>query len=227
MKASTCALIAVIVFSIIVGAIKINTVESTTELNHIQKPSIPEFEVKATNKTIEIKITNQPFKTYYNESRDWNIKFYYNIQVKEHNTQEWIELYRPSDGYPHQDSELEYTTITYTSDRMGTKILTFSAGSKVEFQVQAMIGYVHRDASSYLAPWIFTGETSGWSETQTVTLNIAFPSPTSSPTPPNNGPTSPPTSPTPLRAEAIVGASIIILVLGTAIVFFLYLMKKK
>ena len=52
----------------------------------------------------------------------------------------------------------------------------YQVGNTLTFQVEAMIGYVHRvynpDATSMLTmyPWRFTGETSGWSETQTVTL---------------------------------------------------------
>ncbi len=50
--------------------------------------------------------------------------------------------------------------------------------------------------------------------------------PTATPQP-NDGLTPQFAFPTPLEAQAIVGASIIIVVLGTAIVFFLYLLKKN
>jgi hypothetical protein len=61
---------------------------------------------------------------------------------------------------------------------LGTKMIEFAYGEQVDFQVEAMIGYIHRvhnpnsTSMSTIYPWRFTGETSGWSETQTLTINV-------------------------------------------------------
>ena len=170
------------------------------------------------SRTIEVKIKNQPFISYKIEDsagNSWTINFYYNIRIKGHFSEYWIELYRPSDGYTHQWSDSDYTVFSYVwggdaDTILGTKMIRIPAGSQVDFQVEAMIGYVHREynpnSTSYLDlyPWVFTGEVSGWSETQTMTIEASqtpSPEPTKSPEPTSPTPTSPPpttkSSPTP------------------------------
>ena len=108
----------------------------------ITKPSVPEFTVKLVDssydvpttysidpytgenvthagshverRSIEVKIKNQPFTPYYDESSGWNISFYYNIRIKGYYSEDWIELYRASDGYPTQ-SDSEYIVISKPS----------------------------------------------------------------------------------------------------------------
>ena len=53
----------------------------------------------------------------------------------------------------------EYTFVTLYQD--------FPANSTIDIQVEAMIG---NPSYSPLIPTAFTGEKSGWSETQTITL---------------------------------------------------------
>jgi len=152
------------------------------------------------SRTIEVKIKNQPFVPFsIQENPDaatWTINFYYNVRIKGHFSEEWRELYYASDGYPTQDSGSEYTVLSYQGGYSPTEgmalqkdaiMTTLSPGAQVDFQVEAMIGYVSRvynpDATEQLAmwPWRFTGETSGWSSTQTITIPKT-PSPTTSPT---------------------------------------------
>jgi hypothetical protein len=51
------------------------------------------------------------------------------------------------------------------------------ANSILDVQVEAMIGYIHRGYNPNhtsqldMYPYVFTGETSGWSNTQTITLS--------------------------------------------------------
>lgn len=185
----------------------------------IPKPSVPEFTVKLINssynvpttysidpytgktvthagyhvecRTIEVKIKNQPFVPYYDASTGFNVSLYYNVRIKGHFSENWIELYNPSVGYPAQDSASEYTVLTYQGEYSSTTgmkfesssitiMTTFPPGAQVDFQVQALIGYVHRAVLSNVtnptgpwdvAPWIFAGETSGWSNTQTITID--------------------------------------------------------
>ncbi len=135
--------------------------------------------------TLEVLIKNQPFTPYTTQGTpNWTVGLFYNIRVKGAFSQDWIELYRPSDGYPVQDLSAEYTVIslgnlggngiTLTTN---AKMVEVPAGGLVDFQVEAMTGYVHRGYNPNTTdqlrmwPWIFTGETSGWSDTQTITID--------------------------------------------------------
>lgn len=140
---------------------------------YMSKPSIPEFTVEVEGRSVSLIIENQPFESYMDD--DWIIRFYYNVRLN------GKELYRASDGYPAQSSS-EYTTISYSIRENADSYLgayLYEVGNTLTFQVEAMIGYVHRvydpDASHMLEmyPWVFTGETSGWSEPQTVTLSAS------------------------------------------------------
>jgi len=139
------------------------------------------------NKSIEVSIKNQPFTPYeiQENENNWTINFHYNIRIKGHFSEDWSELYRASDGYPTQ-SDSQYTIISYalgenTDTILGTKMIKFPAGAQVDFQVEAMIGYVSRkwvgngNYGPFSVPWVFTGETSGWSNTQTLTINASAP----------------------------------------------------
>jgi hypothetical protein len=187
----------------------------------------------------QMTIENQPFVPYYDEESEWNIGFYYNIRMKGSYSEDWIELYRPSDGYPHQ-SDSDYTVIQLgTLGGAGLSIVTnvkmidVPSKGKADFQVEAMIGYVHRgydpNATEQLImfPWVFTGETSGWSNTQTITissLSTPSPNPTASPTQQQTlepaqspEPQQPEPSPTTLVSAIVAVAAIIAVV---ALVYF-------
>jgi len=192
------------------GVMKVSATTSSESsgLTPIPKPSVPEFTVEFGNysydvpttysidpftgenvthqgyhvqsKNIDVKIKNQQFVPYYDAGRDWNIKFFYNIRIKGHFSEEWIELYRASDGYPIP-SDSTYSIFSYVLEesgdsKLGTILIEFPDGAVVDFQVEAMIGYVHRvynpEATHMLEmyPWVLTGEKSGWSETQTITI---------------------------------------------------------
>ncbi len=133
------------------------------------------------NKTIEIAIANQDFMPYYDESIGWNISFYYNIRVKMSNEETWRQLYT-NDSLPAM-SISNYTTFFYSSLQpnqentyvMGTYHVDLLPGSQVDFQVEAMIGYIHRVPSPVaLYPYVFTGEESNWSNTQTLSIPTNF-----------------------------------------------------
>lgn len=139
------------------------------------------------NKRVGMKIKNQHFTAYYDESLGNNINFYYNIRFKGHFEKDWTELYNP-EGYPHQWSDLDYTVVTFLSETgktidTGSKSVTFPDGAQVDYQVEAMIGYSHQDIIGNIPvpSWVFTGEKSGWSETLTVTVPISTQLPTITP----------------------------------------------
>jgi hypothetical protein len=159
------------------------------------KPSIPEFTVKSVsslteaNQTkIELTIKNQPF----DKNNIYNYSFVFNVRIRT-SDENWTDLYDAEDGYPTQ-SNSEYTVLSYVlgesayyppadyplSPSMKVGILPTSG--QVDFQVEAMIGY--RDRGVYSAggmPYVFKGEKSGWSNTQTITISDS-PTPTPEPT---------------------------------------------
>lgn len=130
--------------------------------------------------TLKIIIKNQPFTTQTNYDF-----LCYNVRIKPHNYPDsyWQELFHAeSDGYPLQASG-DHTIIPLPiegSQVLGTVIPT---GESTDVQVEAMIGYIGRN-QTYPYEYIFYGETSGWSSTQTVTVPPKTPfltSPSSTP----------------------------------------------
>jgi hypothetical protein len=185
---------------------------------------------------LEMTIENQPFVPYYDAESEWNITFYYNIRIKGPYSEDWVELYRASDGYPPQ-SDSEYTVISLgtlgengLSVATNVKMIDVPSGGQVDFQVEAMIGYVYRsydpNATDPLGmfPWVFAGETSGWSNTQTITIpdpSIPSPSPTPSIEPTQS--TEPRSEPFP--TTLVIATSVTIAVIGIGI--SVYFKRRK
>jgi hypothetical protein len=184
--------------------------------------------------SIEVKIKNQPFTPYEMQDSNGNnqsINFFYNIRIKGQFSEDWTELYRASDGYPHQWSDSDYTALSYVlggdaDTVLGTKMIKLPAGTQVDFQVEAMIGYIHREISMPIpgTGWVVTGETSGWSNTQTITIpesQMPTPSPATTPTP------TPHQEPQQTALTTIIGAAIAVAVFCAGLGFLLYLIKRK
>ncbi len=172
----------------------------------IPKPSVPEFTAKyvdrsytvpasttidpytgqnvtnpsyyVENRTFEIAIKNQPFAPYDDNSTgaQWKITLMYQIRTRGHFAQNWTNLYSVDNGFLPA-SNTGYTTVSYSLGE-GPVWGNLQANAQVDFQVEAMIGYVHRTIG--FASWFFTGESSGWSNTQTITIpdTSISPSPT-------------------------------------------------
>jgi hypothetical protein len=197
------------------------------------------------SRTIKLSIKNQPFTPFQVEDENgnsWTVDFQYNIRWKGHFEQDWHEIYHPSDGFARAELESEYTVRSFEGEYSASEglklyyqglIATFPPRAQVDFQVEAMIEYVHREISIPVpgSGWIFTGETSGWGSTQTLTIGESQ-TPTS---PPATTPT-PDQTPTPtpsqepqqtLQLEAIVGVTIVAIVLGAGLGLLLYLTKRK
>jgi hypothetical protein len=173
----------------------------------ITKPSIPEFTVEVIDCSgdgpriyfIELKVKNQQFTPYEvqesPQSANWTIEFYYNIQVKERNGENWISFHSPL-VEPLKPSNSDYTVLSFrlspTHPAQGFMLESYDATTdsysepslsglpfnpEIDFRFEAMTGYVHRgynpNATDQLQmwPWIFTGETSGWSNTQTIAID--------------------------------------------------------
>jgi hypothetical protein len=135
------------------------------------------------NKSIEITIKNQPF-TKYQIGDKW-VLLYYNVSYKGYYGQDWS--YYPYNTYydrfsrsayciPWSDSE--YTTISFPIPQEG----------KIDIRVKAQIGYYTETQLNVALPGgpfttaSFTGESSDWSSTQTLTTGSNVVADTSTPT---------------------------------------------
>ena len=145
------------------------------------------------NQSIEFKIKNQAF-TSYTDSIGNNISLSYNFRFKGHFGNEWSY-------YPFSESGLStgrYSAMFYyfadfpnfkasTSDYSDfSTALTHlfaqspSAGSQIDVQVQAQIGHIDSLGDGFYS---FTGQSSGWSNTQTITIGETSTSTSPNPTP--------------------------------------------
>ena len=203
-----------LLFAAILAASSLMMVESASGQS-VPKPSVPEFTIKyidnsydtevsysidpytganitnpsihVDNRTLEFRIKNQPFTPFHDSYSSFDIILYYNVRMKGHFEENWTNLYLMDDSHPQQ-STIDYTLIPLAlGASSNTPLRWLPSNATVDFQVQAMIGYFHRDASTFWAPWVFDGETSGWSNTQTIaipeTSTSISPSPNSTPTP--------------------------------------------
>jgi hypothetical protein len=156
----------------------------------ITKPSVPEFNAKLissppqsqlVNRTIELSIKNQPSVSFYN------------IRMRIDDGS-WSLLYPNSNSVPNQSND-EYTILSYSSGYLGVesqyhlgyKVENLTAGDKIDFQVQAMFGIIHRvlnlnfTRGQYdMYPYVFTGEIGDWSNIQTITIPSSELTPTPS-----------------------------------------------
>ncbi|MCW3983280.1 MAG: hypothetical protein NWE96_04715 [Candidatus Bathyarchaeota archaeon] len=218
----------------------------------IPKPSVPQFTVKlidssyyipastsvdpytgaeitnqgyhVVNRTIELSIKNKPFTAY--ESDGQIINYYLNIRTKGNYDKDWIIIYSPSKGYLTQ-SNSDYTTVVYSLDDNEYPFWDNIKGEgTIDFQVQALIGSVHRvyngSAAEIMdtAPWIFEGETSDWSSTQTITV----PEPTQTAVPSaSQSSTSPTVNPTVSQVFGLDWVGVVVVVLlGVVVVLFVF-----
>jgi hypothetical protein len=184
------------------------------------------------NKTIELAIKNQLF-TPYKDADGNSIRLYYNIGKKGHFGNSWGYLdtgyYGLDNHYVDADLDSDYTVLTYglvgNNGTLSLLNLDISSGDQVDFRVQAFIGYNTRIHESWtpfgeVYHYVFTGETSDWSNTQTLTISESQ-TPTSSPPPT-------PYSATPLtEQEIIIGVAIIAVVIGAGLGLLIYLIRRK
>jgi hypothetical protein len=157
------------------------------------------------NRTIIFTIQNPPF-TSYKDANGNDVKMFYNFRYKGSYGEDWA--YYPFKGNQTTHSYGPYSGgffIFYNASNKDTTVLSVSLkflpsypsgptipnGSQVDFQVQTQVGYIAAIPSGLLAGdfYSFIGETSDWSNTQTLTVDdtTAIPSqttePTSTPTP--------------------------------------------
>ena len=152
---------------------------------------------RADNRTIEVKIKNQPF-TPYTDSQGNSSFLWHDIRWKGHFDDYWYTYSSRygnhylgaaseynSDGSLH--AILPYSDVTYFIGTGSTTNIVphgflgnVSDGGQIDFQVKAFIGYynrvvgppddfTHRPTESL----VFTGESSSWSRTQTITIGVS------------------------------------------------------
>jgi hypothetical protein len=187
------------------------------------------------NRSLVVTIENQPF-TPFTDADGHAVSLFYNFSVKGRYGEDWkyCGCYLASDS--------DYTVVSFglaDSFRegyvcLGSFLGDIPADGEVDIRVQARIGtYIESREPWYFMDVYdvkFTGETSEWSETQTVKLSAnqsPTPSPTTTPTPD--------LTPTPTPNEEIqtntltpiIGVTIVAVVIGAGLGLLLYLVKRK
>jgi len=222
------------------------TVPTTYSLNQSSGLIVAQLGYIVEYPNVQVTIKNQPFTPYFNESIGQEISLYYNIQVSPHGENSWTDIYdfTPYGAYqyyPEQSADSGYTNISIgvISGPDGQNAF-IPVGAQTDIQVQAIIGYI---ASTYVPPspsqpftmgytnYSFVGETSSWSNTETVTIPADIPlSPTPAPTssPSALTPTTTQTSVTSASyASLLLIALVVIAVLLAVIVFLLLYVRKR
>jgi hypothetical protein len=176
----------------------------------IPMPSVPEFSVKyvdrsyyvppvygidqysgknvqtgggftVTNKTLEITIMSQSFNPYvYDDGKPHSVFLRWDIAYKGHFGDDW----KISKQQPFWN-ESSRVIVFGVGDQYGSLDTNIPAGpeDKIDFKVRARIGYDTYTNNDFFNPnsLVFHGETSEWSNIQTITIPSANGSPTAIP----------------------------------------------
>jgi hypothetical protein len=144
-------------------------------------------------KLIEVKIENQYSYSDYGFINSSQVKVYYDIRYKGHFDDTWIESSSISNLAP---SDGDYTTVDfgYGSNNPGGFLIWIGyipPDGQVDFQVQAFLGYYRTTTVQTGSAGCWRNETtsvfektglSGWSATQTITVDPTSPNETGYPT---------------------------------------------
>jgi hypothetical protein len=211
------------------------------------------------NNTIEVVIKNQPFSPL-EHANGTTLSLYYNVEEKGHFSDQWTVYPLFPTAYPASSSDYTVMSFEFFGNYSFDEPLTLGdvpAGGQVDFQVEALIGYY--TSVPYYPPGdtefpegttqVFTGETSSWSNTQTITIangstsTSISPSTTSNPTPTplsSNSTLTPTPTLTPMPTQTSVNsaphssllstttiATVAIAFLLAIIIFLLFYMRKR
>jgi hypothetical protein len=165
--------------------------------------------------------------------------------MKGHYGEDWLTLYNPTvtPYYAQLDSENTVISFPYSVSDSHLSVGPLSGlplNVEIDLQVEALAGYVHRESNSSttnpleMFTWVFDGETSGWSSTQTITLSwdtVTDETSTAAPTNSSQNPTtsSPPSGESALFGLDLLGISLLIL-LGAIVVllgFMVFYLRKR
>ena len=139
------------------------------------------------NKSIELTITNQK-SAPYKDANGNTVNFYYDIRWKGHFGDYWADL-NSSIGLlaSSNQSSSVYTIALGNNSRYGSdfvySITDISDGGQIDFQVQAYVGYYIKVDENITDPaaiafhhnegfyyYSFIGQSSGWTNTQTISI---------------------------------------------------------
>jgi hypothetical protein len=162
--------------------------------------------------------------------------FYYNVQLKLHDSAIWITNIYPlaETDYPLQ-SNSEYTVLSFTTTYLSQYFeayynISLVNGAEIDIQVEALIGKIVT-VGGFPQGTEFDGQTSGWSNTQTVTLPANVPlSPTPAPSSSSSTPTLTPASSASnalLLLTVSVALIVIAFLLAVIIALLLYVRKRN
>lgn len=148
------------------------------------------------NRTVQIIIKNQPFNNFTDFSSGKAIDLFYNVRFRGAFTYNWTEIYGGKGkmimynmdtaialhGYPTQTYGSQFTTLLFPVSNIPNNV-------QLNFQVNALEGYADRFIQDSrilfsIVDYEFTGQESGWSNTQTITIGETSPS-TPNPTSPS------------------------------------------
>lgn len=164
----------VLILVIAVASLSLLMIE-TASCQSTSTPLVPDFTVKFVGSfsipftagslpTVNITIKNQHF-TPYTDQHGNKINLYYIIRWKENSSDSWQQT-----QIPLNESNSDYTETNLGLIRSEAPPPT----GQVDFQVEAVIGYITYIQGSvpqgeYIPP-AYTGEFSGWSNSQTITI---------------------------------------------------------
>jgi hypothetical protein len=186
----------VCIFTIVFVLLASSLIMAVPVQAEVPKPSVPEMTITLVDGAVQVMIKNQPYNTY-NDSEDHVITLYYHIRMKDHYKDNWQYTtypvpvqYRLPEYFPASKSEYTIMDIPYIGNNIGFHGKEFgSISGEVDFEVEALMGYstaVNVNSAAMGSPddyvYFFTGESSGWSDSQTITIASPQYTPTAPPT---------------------------------------------
>jgi hypothetical protein len=199
------------------------------------KTTITNYGYHSENISVVLTIKNQPFISTLDASGNYT-SLYYNVRFKGHFVDDW-KYYPEGRNYGYINaSQSDYTVLSFSLG--GAQLGDVSNGGELDFQVEALIGHDNQISWGVLLYpdfyyYVFAGESSGWSNTQTITLGegtgaTTNPTPFSTSTPIPTGTVPPTLNPTATPAQSDTQAGFLfgldwekaaIVVLVVAVVF--------
>ena len=236
----------------------------------IPKPSVPEFTLKygpaipsniaaqlpsvCNWNTINVIIKNENFTTIFGTNSNSTVSLYYHVQVKNHNSDNWVDVYT-GNNYPIQSNNYftygsapgNSLNLTYTLVTMPSILPeNLTAGDQADVRVQAIIEnltelnipqpmpswFVSTWGEPLTTPEWTTLATSDWSNTQTITIGQTSASSSTSPASTSTVPefptnTVPDTDAIPISTILNGVTFVVVIVLIVVISLLLYIRHRK
>jgi hypothetical protein len=240
---------------VLASALRFGTVQASTDVSGIPKPSVPEFtlsyvvrpydigpsytidpytgenitllpEIHTTTAWVLITVKNQPFSPYTDADGNY-IELWYNVSLKGHFGHTWGH-------YPNSRAlDLYNASAETVIDIPLGEWPELGPNSQLDFRLEALIGHFNYDRLGAITGFS-TYEASGWSNTQTITVYPSSSSPTPTPSPATTPTPDQTPTPTPSQEpqqteqiEPIVGAAIVVAVIIAVLGLLIYLIKRK